>query len=289
MNICSFRAAVPPKGMARFGPMTAGTGFGNVSRSTITSNGFDFLKGQQQRNLSKKKANRQNKETVHQELEANMRTIGVSELDELGGTNRMIPTLELIPHIKDHRAWKKTNLDMGRHTLVTAQGRVFSFSALVLLGNYQGSGGLGYGKALSVGKAIENATTDALKRVRTIYRFENRTIPWNLKVHVNGTIMELKRKPINRGPTANIQMVRLLEMFGFKDVALKIYGRNHIRHTYMCFFKLMDLIWSPVELARHTGRKYVNKNKIVRSDQYYQEKARYEQVLQESFVPLEWQ
>lgn len=39
---------------------------------------------------------------------------------------------------------------VGRHTNVTAAGRVYSFSALVMLGTGKGTAGLGYGRGPTV-------------------------------------------------------------------------------------------------------------------------------------------
>jgi ribosomal protein S5 len=40
-------------------------------------------------------------------------------------------------------------LDLGRHCRVTPQGRVFSYSALVLIGTGDGTAGIGYGNSRS--------------------------------------------------------------------------------------------------------------------------------------------
>ena len=52
-----------------------------------------------------------------------------------------------------------------RHTKITAGGRIFSFSALVVVGDGNGTAGFGYGKALSGGAAVQKATRDAEKRM----------------------------------------------------------------------------------------------------------------------------
>ena len=50
------------------------------------------------------------------------------------------------------------------HTKITAGGRIFSFSALVVVGDGRGTAGFGYGKALTGGGAVLKATRDAEKR-----------------------------------------------------------------------------------------------------------------------------
>jgi ribosomal protein S5 len=99
---------------------------------------------------------------------------------------REIPVSELIPFTKlDKENFKRITLEVGRHVNITAQGRVFSFSALVLQGNDKGSGSIGYGKASNVQKAMDNAVRDGYKKMQTIYRFENRTIAMPIKADLS--------------------------------------------------------------------------------------------------------
>ena len=65
---------------------------------------------------------------------------------------------------------------MGRHTHVVKQGRESSYSALVMMGNYNGVGGLGYGKADDPDKAVNEALGDCQRNLISLHLFENRTI-----------------------------------------------------------------------------------------------------------------
>eukprot|EP01118_Nematostelium_gracile_P007051 TRINITY_DN2282_c0_g3_i2.p1 TRINITY_DN2282_c0_g3~~TRINITY_DN2282_c0_g3_i2.p1 ORF type:complete len:403 (-),score=114.48 TRINITY_DN2282_c0_g3_i2:30-1238(-) len=170
-------------------------------------------------------------------------------------------SLDVYPHLAtalDVQNFEQKTLHIGRHTNITAQGRVFSFSALVLQGNGAGGGSLGYGKASTVGKAIDNAVRDGLKRMQGVYKFENRTIPNVIKTRFNGSVMILRPKARNTGIVANREMMELAELFGFQDLSIKTRGNRNVRHIYMAWFKAMNLVWSPTEYARVTGLKYVN-------------------------------
>lgn len=86
---------------------------------------------------------------------------------------------------------------IGRHCKVMPGGRVFSFSALVTIGNGKGSAGVGYGKALQVSKALENALRDAEKNIISIFRYQNRTILSTIKFKFISTIILLQ--PLKEG------------------------------------------------------------------------------------------
>src|SRR5689334_13062241 len=108
----------------------------------------------QRRNLSQ--ADRAKRAKLKEEAEQKIRKLGMIEIDEATGEERHVPTIELLTFLKDPKHFEKTVLEVKRHVNITAQGRVFSFSALVLLGNGTGGGSLGYGKGISTGKAISN-------------------------------------------------------------------------------------------------------------------------------------
>lgn len=57
----------------------------------------------------------------------------------------------------------KEVLSVGRHIKVTANGRMQTFSVIVVLGDGNGTAGFGYGKALNAATATVNAARDAEK------------------------------------------------------------------------------------------------------------------------------
>jgi hypothetical protein len=81
--------------------------------------------------------------------------------------------------VADQIIWR-TTVKMGRHTKIIAGGRVFSYSALVVVGTGNGAGGIGYGKALKAPEAVMKATKDAEKNMIPIFRYKGRTIKKDL-------------------------------------------------------------------------------------------------------------
>ena len=63
----------------------------------------------------------------------------------------------------DKNEYKDKLVSINRITKVVKGGRRFTFSALVVVGNYAGSVGVGYAKAKQVPDAIKKATQNAKK------------------------------------------------------------------------------------------------------------------------------
>ena len=74
---------------------------------------------------------------------------------------------------------KEKIVEIRRVTKVTAGGRRFSFSALVVVGDGKGVVGYGHGKAKEVPEAIRKAVERAKKNLIKI-PIENNTIPYEV-------------------------------------------------------------------------------------------------------------
>jgi small subunit ribosomal protein S5 len=74
---------------------------------------------------------------------------------------------------------------------VTSGGKVRSTSALVIVGNQNGSAGYGIGRGADVLLAVEKATINAKKAMTWFPRFDNRTIYSDEKVKFHGTMFDM--------------------------------------------------------------------------------------------------
>ena len=61
-------------------------------------------------------------------------------------------------------------IKIDRYAKVVKGGRRFSFGALAVVGNRNGSVGLGYGKANGVPQAVDKAVSDAKKNMAYVRR-----------------------------------------------------------------------------------------------------------------------
>ena len=76
----------------------------------------------------------------------------------------------------DNNEFKDKLVSINRITKVVKGGRRFTFSALVVVGNYAGLVGIGYGKAKQVPDAIKKATLSAKNNLIKIPLREGRTL-----------------------------------------------------------------------------------------------------------------
>lgn len=77
----------------------------------------------------------------------------------------------------------------------TRLGKVRSASVMVIAGNGNGRLGLGMAKSADFGTASMAARALAIRNMKPIRRYENRTIYGTVKVKISGTIVELRARP----------------------------------------------------------------------------------------------
>ena len=118
-------------------------------------------------------------------------------------------------------------LNVGRHTKVTRGGRIFSISVLLLIGDGAGTGGIGYGKGETYGKAMQTAAIDAQKNCFTIDLYEGRTISNSMVHKFRRSIIYAWSLPKDRGMLCNNIFRRIAEAFGIKDIRIKSQGSRN--------------------------------------------------------------
>lgn len=128
---------------------------------------------------------------------------------------------------------KKSNTDL-KEKLITVNrvsktvkgGRVFSFTALTVVGNNKGKVGFGYGKAREVPAAIQKAMEQARRNMIYI-KIKNGTLQHAVKgIHTSSTIF---MKPASKGTgiIAGGAMRAVLEVVGIHNVLAKTYGSTN--------------------------------------------------------------
>jgi len=153
-------------------------------------------------------------------------------------------------------------LKIGRHTNITAAGKVNSFSALILLGNGNGMGGLGYGKGDKVAVCMKKASLNALRNLIPIYRYQDKTIPVPVTAfYRSSTVVVIPNKAA--GIIAAPKLHSVAEAFGVTDITIKTYGTEDINKKVRALIKAFTFHSSPEDTAKKLGRKFVNLNKII--------------------------
>ena len=119
---------------------------------------------------------------------------------------------------------------VGRTAKVVKGGRRFSFAAMVVVGDRDGTVGVGYGKANEVPQAVEKAVKDAKKNLCQI-ELDERTIPHQVEGKYRATKITLVPASAGTGVIAGSSARAVLEYAGVQDVLTKVYGSTSTKNV----------------------------------------------------------
>jgi len=117
-------------------------------------------------------------------------------------------------------------VNIGRVTKVVKGGRRFRFTALIVVGDKQGTIGMGTGKAKEVPDAIKKALDDAFKSLITV-NLNGTTINHDIEHKYNASRILLKPASAGTGLIAGGAARPVLELAGITDIIAKSLGSNN--------------------------------------------------------------
>ena len=158
--------------------------------------------------------------------------------------------------------FKDKLVSINRITKVVKGGRRFAFSALVVVGNYSGSLGIGHAKAKQVPDAIKKATQTAKNNMFKIPLRESRTLHHDVLSKYGAGKVLLRSAPSGTGIIAGGPIRAVCEVAGIKDVVAKSLGSSNPLNVLRACIKGLRNQNSPKNIAITRGKKIAEITKM---------------------------
>ena len=143
---------------------------------------------------------------------------------------------------------------INRCAKVVKGGRRFSFSALIVAGDHDGSVGVGFGKANEVSEAIRKASESAKKSMEKVSLHEN-TIPHEVIGQFGGGRVLLRPASPGTGVIAGGGVRAVVEAAGIRDVLAKSLGSSNHANVVKATIEALKSLRRKDEIFKVRGIK----------------------------------
>lgn len=144
-------------------------------------------------------------------------------------------------------------VEVNRVAKVVKGGRIFSFTALTVVGDGKGRVGFGRGKAREVPAAIQKAL-EAARRNMISVDLNGTTIHHAIKAEHGSASIYMQPASEGTGVIAGGAMRAVLEVAGIHNVLAKCYGSTNASNVVHATFKGLASMTTPEQVAAKRGK-----------------------------------
>lgn len=148
---------------------------------------------------------------------------------------------------------KEKLVAVNRVAKVVKGGRIFSFAALTVVGDGNGSVGIGYGKAREVPNAIQKATERARKNMRKVH-LNGGTLYYPVVYRYGAARVFMRPASEGTGIIAGGAMRAVLEVVGVQNVLAKVTGSSNPINVVQATLRALGAVTSPELVAAKRGK-----------------------------------
>ncbi|MFP4484718.1 MAG: 30S ribosomal protein S5 [Spirochaetaceae bacterium] len=151
------------------------------------------------------------------------------------------------------REFTEKLIKLNRVAKVVKGGRRFSFSALVVVGDKNGTVGYGFGKANDVAEAIRKGVERAKNNVVHV-NMKKSTIPHEINGQFKSAQVLLRPAAPGTGIIAGGPVRAVMEVAGINDVLSKSLGSQNALNIVKAVFNGLENLMDARRIARNRGK-----------------------------------
>ncbi|URJ30163.1 30S ribosomal protein S5 [Blochmannia endosymbiont of Camponotus sp.] len=144
-------------------------------------------------------------------------------------------------------------ITVNRVSKTVKGGRVFSFTALTVVGDTNGRVGFGYGKAREVPSAIQKSMEKARRNMIIVSLYKG-TLQHAVKGTYTGSHIYMQPASEGTGIIAGTTMRAILEVVGIHNVLAKAYGSTNPINIVRATLNALQKMKSPQMIAEKRGK-----------------------------------
>ena len=155
---------------------------------------------------------------------------------------------------KNNKTFEELVIEVKSVVKVTQGGRQRRFSATVVVGDKNGTVGIGIGKAAEVPDAIKKAIQEAKKNLVEV-PIVGTTVPHEFIGEFGSAKVMLKPAAVGTGLIAGGSVRPVLELAGYKDIRTKVIGTNNPRNVVYATIEGLKNMQTIEQVAKKRDKK----------------------------------